>query len=164
MNSNVILIVLGEPNSTFSEILFKYFKSNDFKKNKNKIILVGNKKLFEKQMKLLNYNFYVNEVKDIDDASLNKNLFVQEKSTLNNDVIMNSRLFVSDDVSLNNNLFVQEKSILNNDVSMNSNLFVGKDVSMNSKLFVANDLTIGGSTTGIGSMGSKTTVYKTIYK
>ena len=40
MNINFILIALGEPNSTFSEILFKYFSSIDFKKNKKKIILV----------------------------------------------------------------------------------------------------------------------------
>ena len=32
MNINIILIVLGEPNSTFSEILFKYFKSKNLKK------------------------------------------------------------------------------------------------------------------------------------
>ena len=31
MNTKVILIVLGEPNSTFSEILFKYFTSKKFK-------------------------------------------------------------------------------------------------------------------------------------
>ena len=36
MNINTILIVLGEPNSTFSEILFKYFKSEKFKKFKKK--------------------------------------------------------------------------------------------------------------------------------
>ena len=36
MSSKIILVVLGEPNSTFSEILFKYFKSKKFKKNKKK--------------------------------------------------------------------------------------------------------------------------------
>ena len=30
MKINKILIILGEPNSTFSEILFKYFKSKEF--------------------------------------------------------------------------------------------------------------------------------------
>ena len=48
MNTNKILIVLGEPNSTFSEVLFKYFKSKSFKKNKKKIILIGNKFLKNK--------------------------------------------------------------------------------------------------------------------
>ena len=68
MNSNIVLIVLGEPNSTFSELLFKYFKSKDFKKNKNKIVLIGNNKLFKKQMKKLNYNFLINEILDIKKA------------------------------------------------------------------------------------------------
>ena len=47
MNIKTILIVLGEPNSTFSEVLFKYFNSNRYKKNKKKIILIGNVKLFK---------------------------------------------------------------------------------------------------------------------
>ena len=65
MNSKVILIILGEPNSTFPEILFKYFKSNNFKKNRSKIILVGCKKLIQKQMKKLNYKFDIQEIDDI---------------------------------------------------------------------------------------------------
>ena len=36
MSIKVILIILGEPNSTFPEILFRYFKSNEFKRNKKK--------------------------------------------------------------------------------------------------------------------------------
>ena len=59
MNSNIILIVLGEPNSIFSEILFKYFKSRDFKRNKSKIILIGNRELVEKQMEQLKYKLYL---------------------------------------------------------------------------------------------------------
>ena len=66
MKSNIILIILGEPNSTFTELLFKYFKSKNFKKNRNKIILIGCKELFEKQMKKLKYNFYINEILDIE--------------------------------------------------------------------------------------------------
>ena len=38
MNSKIILIILGEPNSTFSEILLKYFTSVTFNKNRNKVI------------------------------------------------------------------------------------------------------------------------------
>ena len=68
MNSNFILIILGEPNSTFSELLFKYFKSKNFKKNKHKIVLIGNNKLLKKQMKKLNYNFLINEISDIKKA------------------------------------------------------------------------------------------------
>ena len=69
MNSNIILVVLGEPNSTFSEVLLKYFKSKKFKKNKNKIILIGNRRLFEKQMIKLNYKFLINEITDIKKSS-----------------------------------------------------------------------------------------------
>ena len=49
MNIKVILIVLGEPNSIFSELLFKYFSSSKFKKKIKKIILIW-KKLIENQM------------------------------------------------------------------------------------------------------------------
>ncbi len=65
MNSKVILIVLGEPNSTFSEILFKYFSSKNFNKINNKIVLIGNIKLLQKQMIKLNYNLELYEIKDI---------------------------------------------------------------------------------------------------
>ena len=37
MNSDTILIVLGEPYSTFSEVMLKYFKSNYFRRSKKKI-------------------------------------------------------------------------------------------------------------------------------
>ena len=42
MNINHILIVMTEPKSIFLEILFKYFKSKNFKKNKKKISIIGN--------------------------------------------------------------------------------------------------------------------------
>ena len=69
MNYSRILIVLGEPNSIFSEVLFKYFELKSFKKNKNIIILIGNKKLIYKQMKKLGYDFYINQINDIKKAS-----------------------------------------------------------------------------------------------
>ena len=53
MKSDIILIILGEPNST--EVLFKFFKSKKFKHYKYKIILIGNKMLLEQQMKKLKY-------------------------------------------------------------------------------------------------------------
>jgi len=68
MNINLILIALGEPNSTFSEILFKYFSSKDFKKNKKKIVLVGNIHLLNKQMKSLKYKLSFNEIIEIKNA------------------------------------------------------------------------------------------------
>ncbi len=68
MNSDIILVVLGEPNSTFSEVLFKFFKSIKFKNYKKKIVLIGNRMLFEKQMKKLKYNLSINEISNINNS------------------------------------------------------------------------------------------------
>ncbi len=62
MNIKKVFIVLGEPNSVFSEILFKYFISNQFKKNKKKIIVIGCKNLLKEQMRVLGYNLILNEI------------------------------------------------------------------------------------------------------
>ena len=62
MNIKIVFIILGEPSSIFSEILFKYFTSKQFDKNKKKIILIGSKNLFEKQMELLGYKLILNEI------------------------------------------------------------------------------------------------------
>ena len=69
MNIKYILIILGEPYSTFSEIIGKYFiKKKYFKK---KIILVGNKELLSKQLKKLNYSFYLNQITNIEESKKN---------------------------------------------------------------------------------------------
>ena len=68
MNIKVVLIILGEPNSTFSEILLKYFCSTSFKKINKTITLVGNVELFQKQMKILNYNVKLNIISDINQS------------------------------------------------------------------------------------------------
>lgn len=69
MNIEFIIIVLGEPYSTFSEILGKYFsKINKFEK---KIILIGNKKLLKTQLKKLNYNLNFNEINKYEEAKKN---------------------------------------------------------------------------------------------
>ncbi len=63
MTMNKVLIILGEPNSVFSELLFKYFKSKKYKSFKKDIILIGCYNLIYKQMKKLNYNFKFNIIK-----------------------------------------------------------------------------------------------------
>jgi len=65
MNIKIILIALGEPNSTFSEVLFKYFCSIKFKKTNKKIVLVGCKDLLQQQMKKLKYKLTLNEISNI---------------------------------------------------------------------------------------------------
>tara|TARA_B110001450_G_C17656346_1_gene495424 strand:- start:1543 stop:2505 length:963 start_codon:yes stop_codon:yes gene_type:complete len=71
MNSKPVLIVAGEPNSVFLEIFFKSFKKNKFKRHN---ILIVSKKLLLEQMKILNFNFQINEVdkKKINFAYLSK--------------------------------------------------------------------------------------------
>ena len=70
-----ILISLGEPNSVFSEILFKSIKSKLIKQKLNRtIIIIGSKKLLESQAKKLGYfiNFILIDLKNINLNKLNK--------------------------------------------------------------------------------------------
>ena len=73
MKYKPILIVLGEPYSTFSEIIFKYFKSN--KKSKHPIIFIGSSQLVRKQMLKLNYNIKIKIIdkKEVGKINLNHN-------------------------------------------------------------------------------------------
>jgi len=57
MKIKPILIISGEPYSTFTEIFFKTINKNKIKK---KIILIVSKSLFIKQMNLLGFNFEIN--------------------------------------------------------------------------------------------------------
>ena len=72
MKLNKILIVLGEPQSTFSEILCKYFKSKESLKNKKKIILIGSEKLFKRQIKKLKFKLNLKIIKNLKEAKINK--------------------------------------------------------------------------------------------
>ena len=60
MKNKPIIIVAGEPYSVFSEIFFKTFKSNFFKKYKRPILLIGSKKLIQMQMKKMKFFFKIN--------------------------------------------------------------------------------------------------------
>ena len=75
MNYKPILIVLGEPYSVFSELLFKFYKLKKNKKIKNHIILVGSLDLMQRQMKKLNYRFSFNLINknEIYHQTLSKN-------------------------------------------------------------------------------------------
>ena len=63
MKFRPLIIVLGEPYSVFSEILFKSFKQNSINKFRKKMILIGSKKLLEKQMFSFGYKFKLKEIK-----------------------------------------------------------------------------------------------------
>ena len=64
MNSKPILIVAGEPNSIFLEILFKVYKSKRFKKP---LILIASHKLLNLQMKKLNFK---KKIKFLDETKI----------------------------------------------------------------------------------------------
>ena len=72
MNSKVILIVSGEPNSIFLEIFFKVLKN---KKIKNPIILITSENLLKLQMKKLKFKKHIKIInsKDINQKKLNNN-------------------------------------------------------------------------------------------
>lgn len=70
MNIKYILIVMGEPYSTFSEIIGKYFSKYNLKRKI--IILIGNISLLEKQLNKLNYKINLYEIKNVDEAKRNK--------------------------------------------------------------------------------------------
>ena len=69
-NYKPILIVPGDPKSIFLEIFFK-----SFRKSKKTIILICNKKLLTKQMKILKFNYKLNQitVSQIYNKDLNNN-------------------------------------------------------------------------------------------
>jgi len=63
-----LLVILGEHKSIFSEILSKYFKSYEFKKNKIKFILIGNLRYFKNELSKLKYKFYIKKIKNLEEA------------------------------------------------------------------------------------------------
>ena len=71
MNNKPILIVLGEPNSVFSELLFKVFKNKINKKINRPLLIIGSEKLLKAQMKALKYYLNIRKIKFSDNAKLN---------------------------------------------------------------------------------------------
>ena len=59
MGKEPIIIVGGEPNSIFLEIFFKSLKSNTYK---SPLIIIISKKLLQKQMRKLDFNFKINNI------------------------------------------------------------------------------------------------------
>ena len=65
MNFKPLIIVLGEPYSIFTEIFFKSIKKNKFKNIISKILIIGSRKLLQKQMLKLGFKYNINEIKNI---------------------------------------------------------------------------------------------------
>ena len=74
MKNSPLLIVLGEPNSIFSEILFKTYKKKIIQNFKRPIVIVGSEKLLKLQMKILKYSIKIQKinVSDLKRSNLNK--------------------------------------------------------------------------------------------
>ena len=114
MSINKILIILGEPQSTFSEILFKYFKSKEFKKNKKKIILIGSLKLILGQMKKLKYNLDLIKISNINEAKISKiNILniIYKKKKLFSKISSDSKNYISECFKISLELIKKNKNI-----------------------------------------------------
>ena len=83
MSTKYLLIVLGEPYSTFSEIIGKYFSKRKF--NKRKIIIIGNFNLLKKQLTKLNFKLKINKIKNLENSKKN-NLNVIDIKYSNNKI------------------------------------------------------------------------------
>ena len=74
MKNNYLLIVHGEPNSIFSEILFKAYKKKVVQKFNRPILIIGSVNLIKSQMKVLKYSIKIKNVdlKNLKNKKLNK--------------------------------------------------------------------------------------------
>jgi len=114
MKINNVLIILGEPRSIFSEILFKYFSSRDFFNNKKKIILIGSVKLLQKQKKKLKFNLDLNPIRNINEAQINElniiNIDYNSKKIYSN-ISSNSTRYISNCFNMAIDLLKNNKKI-----------------------------------------------------
>ena len=75
MKNKPLLIVLGEPNSIFSEILFKTYKKKIIQKFNRPIVIIGSENLLKSQMKFLKYSIKIKKINSLDlkNTNLSKN-------------------------------------------------------------------------------------------
>ncbi len=75
MKNKPLLIVLGEPNSIFSEILFKAYNKKIIKNFNRPIVIIGSENLLKKQMEYLGYSIKIKRINlfDLKKLNLNKN-------------------------------------------------------------------------------------------
>jgi len=73
VKNNPLLIVLGEPNSIFSEILFKAYKKKIIEKFNRPIVLIGSENLLKLQMKFLKYSLKIRKISAIELKKKNLN-------------------------------------------------------------------------------------------
>jgi len=71
VKNNPLLIVMGEPNSIFSEILFKTYKKKKIHKFNKPIVVIGSIDLLKSQMKSLKYFIQIKKLNNYDFKKLN---------------------------------------------------------------------------------------------
>ena len=134
MNTKAILIVAGEPYSVFSEILFKSLNKID---SKRPIVLIASKKLFEKQMKKLGYNFNFREI----DKNLSK-VIENKKKIINIINVDFNNVKIFDKISDKSNKYIKESfKIANNRPNDQKSVLIPKLL----KRSIVNDVTLLGS-------------------
>ena len=115
MKIDKILIILGEPQSIFSEVLFKYFNSKKFLRNKKKIILIGSFNILLKQMKKLKFNFNLKLIKNVNESKKSElnilNINYNNKKIFG-DISSNSNKYITNCFKLGLKLALKEKSII----------------------------------------------------
>ena len=74
MNHKPLAIVLGEPYSTFQEIILKSLKNKKISKFKRPLLFIGCSDLFKKQMLKLSYSYKINIIKLNELKKLKKNI------------------------------------------------------------------------------------------
>ena len=74
---NIIAIIAGDPESINSELIAKAWKKKYLFKNIN-IFIIGNFKLINKQLNLLNIKINTEKILDLKQKSFNKNLLVYD--------------------------------------------------------------------------------------
>jgi len=75
VKNNPLLIVLGEPNSIFSELLFKIYKNKIIQRFNRPIVIIGSENLLKSQMKSLKYSIKIQKINfnNLKNSNLNKN-------------------------------------------------------------------------------------------
>jgi len=147
MKNKPILLVAGEPNSVFLEILFKIFKNKKFK---SPLILVCSKQILESQMKYFNYKFKIkildkNKISsyNLDNNSLNViNVNYKQKKTFEK-ISTKSNSYIQKSFSIAINLIKSNltKKFINGPISKKyflNNKFLGITEYLTSKFKISN--------------------------
>ena len=75
MKNKPIVIICGDPESIFNEILIKTLKSSVLKKVKSPLILIGSKKILEKELKRMKTKINLRKF-DSQTILYNNNLYI----------------------------------------------------------------------------------------